>query len=98
MTENFRMGIIGTKTVEQCEEGTFLGNCPSVGRSAFLIESALIADFDTVGIEMAGMGSWYCLGTGQVQLSVPCDVVVVTDAVETPFPVACRKARFLAAL
>lgn len=88
VTDNLRTRIVSTQTVEQGEERTLLGWCPGVSRFAFLVQSALIADPDTVLVVVTGMGSRYSLGTGDMQLSVLGDVVVVTDTVETSCPVA----------
>jgi hypothetical protein len=66
-----------------------LGWCPGVSRFAPLVQSSLIADPDTMFVEVAGMGTWRIFRTGHVQLSVPCDIVMVADAVEAPCPMAC---------
>lgn len=89
MTEDLSKWIVSTQAVEQREEGMLLGWCPGVSRSAPLVQSSLIADPDTMFVEVAGMGTWRIFRTGHVQLSVPCDIVMVTDAVEAPCPMAC---------
>jgi hypothetical protein len=57
VTEDLRGWIVGTQTAEQCRKGTLLGGSAGVCGSAVLIESSFVAYPDTVGIEMAGMGS-----------------------------------------
>lgn len=98
MTDDAGIGVVNPQRAEQGKERVPLGRRAGVGRVAVLVESTLIADADTMVVIAFGMSPCHCLRAGEVQLSVPCDVVVVTDAVEAPFPIACRKARFLAAL
>ena len=88
MSEDLGIGVVCLQTVEQGQEGALLGFCPGVCMLAFLIEAAFIADTDTVLVEVLGMGSLYCFGTGGVEFAVLGDVVVVADTVEASCPVA----------
>lgn len=45
-----------------------------------LVETALVADADGVGVVVAGMGADHLFGAAEVQLSVAGDVVVVAAA------------------
>jgi hypothetical protein len=89
VAEDLRIRKVYTQTLQQGEERTLLGRSTSVSRFTLLIEPALVTDPDTVFIIVFGMSTLYILRAGEVQLSVPCDVVVVTDAVEASCPVAC---------
>ena len=88
MSEDLGIGVVGLQTVEQGLEGSLLGFCPGVGRLAFLIETALVTDTDTVLVVVLGMGSLYIFGTGGVEFAVLGDVVVVADTVKASCPVA----------
>ncbi len=65
---------------EQRVEGELLSWGAGVGRTAFFVETSLVADADGVGVVVAGMGADHLLGTTEVQLSVAGDVVVVAAA------------------
>ena len=80
VTDNLCIRIVLFQRDEQRVEGEFLGRCAGVGGAAFLIETALVADADGVGIIMPGVGTDHLFGTAEVQLSVAGDVVVVAAA------------------
>ena len=80
MSDNLGIRIVLFQRDEQRVEGEFLGRCAGVGGVAFLIETALVADADGVGIIMPGVGTDHLLRTAEVQLSVAGDVVVVAAA------------------
>ena len=78
--DNLCIRIVLFQRDEQRVEGEFLGRCAGVGGAAFLIETALVADADGVGIIMPGVGADHLFRTTEVQLSVAGDVVVVAAA------------------
>ena len=57
-----------------------LGWSASVGWITLLVETALVADADGVGIVVAGMHAYLILRACLVQLTVAFDVVVITYA------------------
>ena len=64
-------------------ERLLLGLCTGICRIAVGVETALVTDADTVCIEMAGVGTDFCLGWSGVDDAVFRDVIVITDAAET---------------
>lgn len=87
MTDDAGIGVVNPQRAEQDKERVPLGRRSGVGRVAVLVESSLIADADTMGVIAFGMSPCHSLRAGEVQLSVPCDVVVVADTVEASCPV-----------
>ena len=84
VADNFGFGIIMFQCAEQCEESLFLGRGTGVSGAASLVETALVADADGMGVVVAGVGSDHRLGATEVELTVAGDVVVVAAA----FPAA----------
>ena len=80
MADNLSIGIVLFQRDKQCVESELLGWCPGVVGTSLLIETALVADADGVGIIMPGVGTDHLLRTAEVQLSVAGDVVVVAAA------------------
>ena len=80
MSDNLCIRIVLFQRDEQCVESELLGRCPGVGGAALLIETALVADADGVGIIMPGVGADHLLGMAEVELAVAGDVVVVAAA------------------
>ena len=89
MTEDLGIRIVRLQTVKQGKEGLLLRRSTGVGWLASRIKTALVTDADTVGIVLLGVGTLYCLGAGEMQHTVTGNIIVVTDAVEAPCPVAC---------
>ena len=80
MADNLGIGIVLFQRDKQRVESELLGWGAGVGGAAFLIETALVADADGVGIIMPGVGADHLFRTAEVQLSVAGDVVMVAAA------------------
>ncbi len=80
MADNLSIGIVLFQRDKQRVESELLGWCPGVVGTALLVEAALIADADGVGVVVAGMGPDHLLGTALEELAVAGDVVVVAAA------------------
>ena len=80
MADNLSIGIVLFQRDKQRVESELLGWCPGVGGAALLIETALVADADGVGVIMPGVGADHLFRTTEVQLSVAGDVVMVAAA------------------
>ena len=80
MADNLSIGIVLFQRDKQRVESELLGWCPGVVGTSLLIETALVADADGVGIIMPGVGTDHLLRTAEVQLSVAGDVVMVAAA------------------
>lgn len=63
MAQDLGIGIVGAERLEQLLHRLLLSLCTSVGRLAFLVETALVADANAVGIVVEGMGAHLSLGT-----------------------------------
>jgi len=87
VAEDAGIGVVGLQGAQQgCQRG-LLGPGTGVGRKTVLIETALIADADTVGIVLPGMGTGHLLGAAYMQLAVAGDIVVVAAGGEASGPV-----------
>ena len=80
VADDLGIGIVLLQGAEQREESFFLSRSAGVGGAAFLVETALVADTDGMGVVVAGMGADHLFGAAEVQLSVAGDVVVVAAA------------------
>ena len=88
VTEDLGLGVVLLQGTEQGGHGCLLEVGTGVGGIAALVESALVADTEAVGIEPLGMGTGLVLGAPDMQMAVTGDVVVVAAAVEAPCTVA----------
>ena len=87
MAEDTGIGVVGLQGAQQgCQRG-LLGLGTGVGRLSSLVETALIADADTVGVVLPGMGTGHLFGAAYMQLAVAGDIVVVAAGGEAPGPV-----------
>lgn len=59
-----------------------MGLCAGVGGIAVLVEPALVADADAMGVVVLGVGAYRLLGATGIDLAILGDVVVVADAAE----------------
>ncbi len=80
VTDDLGIRIVHLQRPEQVEHRGLLGRSTRIGGSASLVETALVADANGMGIVVAGMGPDHLLGPAEVQLSVTGDVVVVAAA------------------
>ena len=80
MSDNLGIRIVLFQRDEQRVESELLGWGAGVVGTPLLIETALVADADGVGVVVAGVCADHLLGTAEVQLSVAGDVVVVAAA------------------
>ena len=88
MTDELGFGIVYGKTLQKLYHGALLGFRASVGRIAFLVETAFVANADAVGIVMLGMGAYHFLGTARIDFTILGDVVMVADGLEATSLVA----------
>lgn len=56
-------GIVALELTQEVEEGTTLGVGAGVGRMAVFVQTALVADADTLVVPVGGMGA-YLVATG----------------------------------
>ena len=82
VAEDQSIGEVGLQTGEHRVQGAFLCRGAGVGVTAFLVQSALVADSNALGIVVSGMGAGYLLALAGVDEPVPGDVVVVTYTVK----------------
>ena len=80
VADDLGIGVVELQRGEQRLEGQLLGRGTGVGGTALLVEAALVADADGVGVVVAGVGTDHLFGTAEVQLAVAGDVVVVAAA------------------
>ena len=83
MTENLGIRIVLLQGTEKGNESGLLFGSTGVGRIAMGVETSLIADADGVLVVMTGMGAGQILMTGLIDLTIACDVVVITGEPET---------------
>ena len=88
MTEDLGLGVVLLQGTEQGGHGCLLEVGTGVGGIAALVEAALVADAEAVGVVPLGMGTGLVLGATDMQMAVTGDVVVVAAAVEAPCTVA----------
>ena len=88
MTEDLGLGVVLLQGTEQGGHGCLLEGGTGIGRIAALVEAALVADTEAVGVVPLGMGTELVLGATDMQMAVTGDVVVVAAAVEAPCTVA----------
>ena len=74
------IGVVNLQRAEQGDEGGTLGWGSGVGGTALLVETALVADTDGMGVVVAGMGADHLFGTAEVELAVAGDVVMIAAA------------------
>lgn len=78
VTKDFGIRVVLLQGLQQGPQGVLLGLGASVGRMTVGEQTALVADTDRVGVEMAGMGTDEILVPGLVGLPVSRDVIVVS--------------------
>ena len=80
MPDDLGIGIVDLQGTEQGDEGGLLGQGTGVGGTALLVEAALVADADGVGVVVTGVCADHLFGTALIELAVAGDVVVVAAA------------------
>ena len=80
MPQDFSIRIVRAQTAEEFEERLLLCGCSGIGRITLFIQSSLVTDTDTTGIKPFGMGADRIFRSSEVELPVPCNVVVVAAA------------------
>ena len=88
VTDDLGFGIVYGKALQKLYHTAVLGFCSSVGRIAFLIETALVTYAYAVGVVMLGMGSYHFLRTARVDFAILRNVIVVADGLEATSLVA----------
>ena len=94
MTAEAAAGIIAQQQHYEHPQGVFLKIGAGIGRMSVRIESAFVADAQTVGVVAADMRTGLCHGTKRLYIAVPADVIVITCAGETLAPVVCYQIMF----
>ena len=82
VTDNLGFGIVGAEALEKFDHGLLLGWSASVGRIAVLVEAALVANANAVGIVMLGMGTDFALRAAGVDGAIFRNVIVIADGAE----------------
>lgn len=82
MTEDAGIGVVGLERLQQVPEGGLL--CRRAGVSGMAVggEATFVADAERVLVVVAGMGAGQILMTSLIDLTIACDVVVVTGEPE----------------
>ena len=91
VTAEAAAGIIAQQQHYEHPQGVFLKIGAGIGRMSVRIESAFVADAQTVGVVAADMRTGLCHGTKRLYIAVPADVIVITCAGEAPAQVVCRQ-------
>ena len=94
VTEDLGIGEVNAEAAEQFFHGDLLSFGTGVGRTTLGIESAFVADAQTVGVVAADMRTGLCHGTERLYIAVPADVIVITCAGEAPAQVVCCQVMF----
>jgi hypothetical protein len=81
MAHDLGIGVINLQASEQGDEGCTLGRGTGVGSATTVVETALVADADGVGIVVPGMGTDHLFRATLMKLAITGDVVVVATAV-----------------
>ena len=84
-------GIVAQQQHYEHPQGVFLKIGAGIGWMSVRIESAFVADAQTVGVVAADMRTGLCHGTERLYIAVPADVIVITCAGEAPAQVVCRQ-------
>ena len=87
-------GIIAQQQHYEHPQGVFLKIGAGIGRMSVRIESAFVADAQTVGVVAADMRTGLCHGTERLYIAVPADIIVITCAGEAPAQVVCCQVMF----
>ena len=82
VAEDLGIRVVLLQRLQQGPQGVFLGFSAGVGWMAVGEQTALVADTNRVGVEVAGMGTDEVLVPGLVGLSVSRDVVVIAGEAE----------------
>lgn len=82
MTEDAGIGVVGLERLQQVPEGSLLCRRAGVSRMAVRGEATFVADAERVLVVVAGMGAGQILMTSLIDLTIACDVVVVTGEPE----------------
>ena len=85
MTHDTGLGIFFGKIPEQSEHRSFLGFSPSVGGSAFLVQTALITDAERTTVVVTGMNTTDILRKDGDDGSVATDVIMIGGLAEAGF-------------
>ena len=80
VTDDLGIRVVHLQRMQQCKEGLLLSRGAGVGSMAFLVETALVADTNGMGIVVAGMSSDHRFRATEVELTVAGDVVVIAAA------------------
>ena len=89
MPQNPGIRIAENQTLEERLQRVLLCRGSGIGRVPVLVQSALIANPDGMGIVVAGMGTNLVLRTAGIDNPVLGDVEVITYSLKTASPVAC---------
>ena len=87
-------GIIAQQQHYEHPQGVFLKIGAGIGWMSVCIESAFVADAQTVGVVAADMRTGLCHGTERLYIAVPADIIVITCAGEAPAQVVCCQVMF----
>ena len=94
MTAEAAAGIIAQQQHYEHPQGVFLKIGAGIGRMSVRIESAFVADAQTVGVVAADMRTGLCHGTERLYIAVPADIIVITCAEEALAQVVCCQIMF----
>lgn len=89
MTQNSGTRIAENQTLQECLQRVLLCRGSGIGRLSVLVQSALIAYSDGMGVVVAGMGTDLVLRTAGIDNTVLGDVEVIAYSGETAGTVAC---------
>ena len=85
------IGIVRFQLSEQVEQGTFLCIRACIGRTAFFVESAFVADADALVVPAGGMSANLMYRTANVYFTVAGDIEMIADIGKAPRQMAAAK-------
>ena len=94
MTAEAAAGIIAQQQHYEHPQGVFLKIGAGIGRMSVRIESAFVADAQTVGVVAADMRTGAVSWDGASLYRVPADIIVITCAEEALAQVVCCQIMF----
>ena len=82
MADDAGVGVFGCQVFEQGEHRCLLGLSTGVGRTAILVETALVANAERTTVVVTGMGSTYILGQDRYDGTVATDIIMIGGLAE----------------
>ena len=82
MADDAGVGVFGCQVFEEGEHRCLLGLGTGIGRTAILVETALVADAERTTVVVTGMGSTDVLGEDRHDGTVATDIIMIGGLAE----------------